>query len=172
MSNEIEWRDIPGYEGLYQVSNTGLIKGMVSSRGHASGRITQGAGRRYAQVFLTRNSQGQHHYVQRLVMLAFVGERPEGMQVNHINGNGFDNRLENLEYVTPSQNVRHRFDVLGQKNPRGEEVRSSKLTEEKVREIRRLYAQGKPTNELAPMYGVDISNIRLIVRRKAWTHVE
>lgn len=171
-----EWRDIPGYEGLYQVSNTGLIYSLrlnkvLSLKPQKSG---------YVPVQLRKDGRGKHTRIHCLVMLAFVG--PSELHVNHKNGIKTDNRLENLEYVTRSENLRHAVRVLGRKlgfktktlrdRIRGEQHGQAKLTEEKVREIRRLAESGISSPKIAAMFGTTRSNVRFIVKRKAWKHVE
>lgn len=104
--NEV-WKDIPGYEGLYQVSNTGKIKSMNYGRTGAPGILTPGnAGSGYKCVELSNaDKKLRKHLVHRLVWKTFVGPIPEGMQINHKDENKSNNSLENLEVVTPKQNM-------------------------------------------------------------------
>ena len=105
-----EWRDIPEFEGLYQISNLGRIKSL--ERIDALGRrvkekilkplINQYG---YYQVELYKNSIGKMYSVHRLVYEAFNGQIPEGLQVNHINEVKTDNRLSNLNLMTPKENT-------------------------------------------------------------------
>ena len=101
MENEI-WKDIPGYEGLYQVSNMGRVKSthFTNSRILKLGRHTKG----YHQIQLNKDKSFKTYVVHRLVMLAFKGE--SDLFVNHINEIRTDNRLENLEYLTNGDNLR------------------------------------------------------------------
>lgn len=164
----IEWHDIPGYEGVYQVSNGGDIK-RVKVYGGVSLRKTRPQNG-YRLIFLRLKGQSNRHFVHRLVMLAFVGECPIGKQVNHKNGIKDDNRLENLEYVTPSENKRHAVDVL--KKHIGEQNNKAKLTAVQVVEIRRLHAEGNTKIEaLARMYKVSGVSIRAVLSRETWKHV-
>lgn len=94
--NEI-WKDIPGYEGLYQASNLGKIKNAKT------GRILKPNGK-YLQNVLTKGKEKKHVLVSRAVWSAFNGPIPEGMQVNHINEDKHDNRLENLNLMTGKEN--------------------------------------------------------------------
>jgi formylmethanofuran dehydrogenase subunit E len=97
------WMLIPGYEGLYEVSDLGRVYGFRSKK------ILKGTPNRdgYPRVELrNENSQVQRHlFVHRLVLLAFVGEPPEGMEACHNNGDPSDNRLENLRWDTHSENM-------------------------------------------------------------------
>ena len=99
-----EWKDIPGYEGFYQASTEGRV------RNKRTGRILRPGtcGRRgnYQQVGLMKNGKRKWHRVHGLVWLTFNGPVPEGMEINHINQNVKDNRLENLNLLTHTENIR------------------------------------------------------------------
>lgn len=109
-----EWRDIPGYEGLYQVSDHGRVKSVARtitrSNGHpqtVSERIRKVYARASGHLGTSLSKKGKitSRDVHSLVMRAFVGERTEGMEVRHLNGDPRDNRLSNLRYGTRSENV-------------------------------------------------------------------
>jgi hypothetical protein len=183
MNDEIEWRDIPGYEGIYQVSNTGLVKSLLRRSGSKGGKIFStkpSVSTGYVPIMLRDNGRKWQTHIHRLVMLAFAGECPEGLQVNHKNGIRHDNRLENLEYVTVGQNLQHSIDFLGRKpfgdfdhrTIRGERHGNAKLDDDKVREIRRLYANGVKPRVIKAIFKISSSNVGYIVARKTWTHVE
>lgn len=103
------WKPIPGFEGLYIVSDFGQVRGL--KRGHCLRPNRKRTG--YLQVTLSRGGVNHYRDVHRLVAQAFL-PNPEGKpQVNHKNGQKSDNRACNLEWVTESENQRHRFEVLG-----------------------------------------------------------
>lgn len=107
------WKDISGYEGLYQVSNYGRIKNVKT------GMIIKGGdnGRGYRFVFLCKDKN--HHkrfYVHRLVAIHFIDNRYNLPQVNHIDGNKYNNNSNNLEWCTPLHNSLHKREVLGKTN--------------------------------------------------------
>ena len=98
------WKDIPNYEG-YQVSNLGRVKSLkrfYSVKGKILKPLITRNG--YYQVALWKNSIAKFYKVHRLVWEVFNGQIPENMQVNHINEIKIDNRLENLNLMTPKEN--------------------------------------------------------------------
>lgn len=107
------WRDIPGYEGLYQVSNFGNVKSLNYARRKIPRYIKQTYTKdKYLKVDLHKCGHKKTIPVHRLVCEAFVS-RVEGRdEVNHKNGDKEDNRAENLEWVTHLENVRHSKMVL------------------------------------------------------------
>lgn len=102
------WKDIEGYEGLYQISSLGRVRRIKGGKGTASGRILKSfANSGYFFVGLYVNSKQKHIGVHRLVAEAFIPNPDNKSEVNHINGNKHDNRIVNLEWVTPSENMQH-----------------------------------------------------------------
>lgn len=97
--NEI-WKDIKGYEQLYQVSNLGRVKRITTGK-----ILKPNVVRNYFRIRLCKEGCYKNISIHRLVYETFVGEIPEGMQVNHINERKNDNRLENLNLMTPKQNT-------------------------------------------------------------------
>lgn len=102
------WKDIKSYEGYYQVSNLGNVK-----RIYKNGKIKILKPRinhkGYARVTLCRNKKDHKEYcVHRLVGETFIKNTFNKSQINHINGNKTDNKIQNLEWVTPKENCVHR----------------------------------------------------------------
>lgn len=110
MSEEV-WRDIKGYEGIYQVSNLGRVKSFDSR--DKLGRVRKGKILKpmldiggYEKVTLY-NKQPKIFSVHYLVISSFVGARPKNMVINHIDENKRNNNLNNLEYVSQKDNINH-----------------------------------------------------------------
>lgn len=116
MLNEI-WKPVVGFEGLYEVSNLGNVKGV--KRQGSSGGILSPAVRKdgYLHVNLRKNGNAGMFLVHRLVAEAFIPNREFKEQVNHIDGKRSNNLAENLEWTTRSENCLHAHDVL-EKNTR------------------------------------------------------
>ncbi len=129
MNNET-WRDIQGYEGLYQVSDTGRVRSVDRSEqfkrnGKISHRIRHGRflgqtadKHGYLRVHLAKDGKCKRFFVHRLVATAYISKPDDKPQVNHMNGNRTDNRVCNLEWVSAQENVCHAFRVIGRKPSR------------------------------------------------------
>lgn len=118
---EVTWKDIKGYEGLYQVSNLGeikslereIIKKMFGGGVHSYVRkeiiLKHGFCRGYAHVSLCKDGNIKQFKVSRLVLSAFKNEPiNKDMQCNHIDGNTSNNHIDNLEWTTPQENQIHK----------------------------------------------------------------
>lgn len=146
------WRDVPGYEGRYRVSDQGRVKSIRRFRKLVLKWRRMGA-------YLGVGLRGKGFYIHRLVLLAFVGPLPEDKdEANHKNGVKSDNWLENLEYVTRRENSLHAYRT-GLISRRGELNGRAKLSNNDVRFIRKL--KGKEDHRaIAIRFGVDESTIR------------
>ena len=111
------WKDIPGYEGLYQVSNLGRVKSLervVRNPRYKSGVMhqpekikTPSVKNGYLKLSLHNDGISKNYYLHRLVADAFIPNPDNKEAVNHINGNKLDNKVENLEWTTAKENVNH-----------------------------------------------------------------
>lgn len=106
------WKDIDGYEGLYQISNLGNVKSLPRKKTIKQERILKPKLNKngYLEVALCKNSNYKMCRVHKLVAKSFLNNPKNKTQVNHKNGIKIDNEVSNLEYCTPSENIRHAWD--------------------------------------------------------------
>lgn len=174
-----EWVPIPGYEDCYAVSNDGQVArtSTYGSKPRKKWKALKPTPKKrgYMAVVLCREGRTKTMLVHRLVWAAFERPIPAGLEINHKNGVTNDNRLENLEVVTKSQNARHSFDVLKRKpsykTHYGSASGNAKLKEGDIPEIHRLRATGLKYREIAKRYGVTPECIGYVVRGKWWRHI-
>lgn len=129
--NEV-WKSIKNYEGLYQVSNLGRVRSLkVGNIKNLKPRIITGG---YFQVGLCKDNKRSFFLVHRLVWEAFIGTIPEGMQVNHIDEDKTNNRLDNLNLLTCKENCNH-----GTRNKRiSKKLKGAKRPEITIRQSKPL----------------------------------
>lgn len=172
------WKDIKGFEGLYQVSNFGRVKRLahavktIKGQRNLGEQIKKQSVRKDGYMCVSIRKEGERFgfLVARLVAIHFI-ENPEGKsEVNHISGDKSDNNVANLEWTTRKENAQHamRTGLM----PTGEGHGMSKLKEFEVKEMRELYSMGNvSTGELGKKYNVSYKNVWLIVTNRAWNHV-
>lgn len=137
-------KDIDGYEGLYQISNKGNVKILdrvrLDGKKYKGKMMKQHITRNYYSVKLTSH-EGEHkqYVVNRLVESAFIDNPENKPFVNHIDGNKLNNCLDNLEWCTQSENVRHAHDNGLVNVSKGEDHYKCKLSDKDVEYIRQIY---------------------------------
>ncbi|MCD6674843.1 MAG: NUMOD4 motif-containing HNH endonuclease [Burkholderiaceae bacterium] len=168
-----KWLPVVGFESLYSVSSFGRIKRTANGGRAQIGRIlaVQTDKQGYVRIKLSHNGTAFPRKIYRLVAEAFIGPIPNGMTVNHKNGDKGNNRVENLEIVSRADNVRHAFRVLGTASVRGERNPRAILNEERVREIRRRLDDGEGISQVARDVGFNKHTIYDIKHRRSWAHV-
>ena len=164
------WKWVEGYEGYYKVSNYGrvktfphnprkkvqILKPVLTSQG-------------YLRISLRKKDNDKTIRINRLVALTFIPNPENKTEVNHIDGDKFNNCVENLEWCTDSENKRHAIKTGLQKT--GAENPNAKLTKEQVIEIRQTYKKYSKeygSGALAEKYGVDRSTILNIIYSKIY----
>jgi hypothetical protein len=171
-------KDIPGFEGLYAITEDGRVWSYprrLKSRDGLYSRNWKGrflkpspSSQGYLLVTLAHDAR-VNGYIHKLVAMAFIPNPNDLPQVNHKNGIKTDNRMENLEWVTCQENINHAFRT-GLK-PIGAQHWMAKLDDKTVLEIRRLYSNGVGVMELARAYELGHSTIGHIVHRETWRHL-
>lgn len=167
-----EWRDIPGYEGKYQVSSLGRIRSVdrrVSICHGATrlmrGRVLKPAGQKtdpHLRVVLGHGANGS--CVHQLVALAFLGPCPDGQEVRHLDGNPLNNRVDNLAYGTRTENILDVFYL-------GRSWRGS-VTIEQVREIRERLNKGQNAASIARDMAVSPASVYGIKQGRTFRWLE
>lgn len=165
---------IDGFDDKYAVSNCGRVK-IVRHLKHSHkppGTIlnpTPHHQNHYLSVpLITRGEKPKRINIQRLVLFAFVGPCPDGLEARHLDGNPHNNHLRNLAWGTPVQNgqdkIKHGTSGVGIKNTQ------AKLDDSKIIEIRNLCTQ-LPQHKIAKLFGICQMTVSMISRRLTWRHV-
>ena len=166
-----EWRDVVGYEGIYQVSNYGRVISYQNGFPHLLVAAIKKSG--YSNVVLCKDAFHKTCRVHILVAQAFIPNPENKPFVNHKNGIKNDNRVENLEWVTQSENVHHALATGLMLN--GSNSPIAKLTREDVIFIRENYKKGDKKFggiALARKFNVDKGTIYNLIRYITYTDVE
>lgn len=167
-----EWREISDWPD-YAISNLGRVKRTTTYGRGIAGTIRKPvlvAG--YPAVALTnRDGRRKMLHIHRLVALAFLGDPPSpDFEVNHIDADRLNPRLDNLEWVTKSQNRKHGFDV-GYADAKGERNGYSKLTSDQALVIREEGGDRRSWLALAEQYGVSVGTVRDVATGRTWKHL-
>lgn len=185
---EEEWRSIEGWEGRYDVSNTGRVRSRayIQERPHAKAggkqrrcpeRIRKPAvdSHGYLQVSLSEGPRRSRlrvlPLVHRLVAKAFIPNPDNHPEVNHRNGNTRDNRVENLEWCTRQQNASHALKLPSHQRRCGEGHKNARLTWDIVNWIRAVHIPGDSefgVSALARKAGVPPPSVSFILSYKSW----
>jgi len=175
MSKEI-WKDVKGYDGLYQVSNLGRVKSLdryVNSKGDSQqlkkGKVLNMHLKKdgYIGIVLCNYGKQKNFRVHRLVAESFIPNPENKAQVNHIDGIKTNNNFLNLEWATDSENIKHAFKnnlipkASGSKNP------MAKLTKEQVDDIRNNNML-TPNKELSKKFNVSKTCIYRVKNNITW----
>lgn len=171
--NEI-WKDIPGYEGYYQASSLGRIKGKTRLVKHYQGgnlvvkerTLKLNTVGPYVSVLLSKEGKHITFLAHRIIAALFVPNPDNKPNVNHKDFNPYNNEADNLEWTTQQENITH--SVNAGRNVKGETHGCHKLTEDQVRKIR---SYDKSYKWLSEIFGVSYTSIKRIRSRKNWTHI-
>lgn len=172
----VEYRPVADFPG-YRVGSDGSVwsawrRGwQTAAIGSEWRRLIPSKRNKYGHLVVTlcRDGKRFNRYVHGLVAREFLGPCPDGLECCHENGNPSDCAVRNLRYDTHTSNMHDK--VVHGTIGHGEKIGTSKLTEEDVREIRACAGKELP-RVTAQRYGVTPENIRMIISRKSWAHVD
>jgi hypothetical protein len=171
-----KWKDISGFEGKYQISNIGRVRSLdrITNNRQFKGAIKtpQISNTGYYRVHLcTENRKTKPFSIHRLVATHFLPSIGGKNVVNHIDGDKLNNRLDNLEWVTISENTKHSYDTGLQIMGRSEKNPASKYTEGQIREVKKLSKMNYSRKHISEATGVSRAMIHSVLKNKSWTHV-
>ena len=173
MGNIEIWRDIPGYENSYQVSNLGQVRSLNREiQDHGGVNFVHGIilkqwkdKKGYHRVEL----RGKSFAVHRLVLFAFIGDYSRILQVNHKDGNKGNNFIENLEWVTAKQNSQHAEKNGLRKHPSGENVHNAKITNKLAQSIRNIGSKRwSDVKYLAKIFEINETSVHKILLNQSY----
>lgn len=181
MIEEEIWKSITGWEDIYEVSNFGQIRSVDRERRAKNGsfrlckgKILKGYINAFGYKALHLSKPGQKtkgHFFHTLVTYEFLGERPLGYQVNHIDGDKLNNNINNLEYTTRSENIKHAFRLGLKKGLNGEDNPAcTKLNSEKALKISQ-YPHDYSISKICEEVGCDKRDVHSIRRGDTWSHI-
>lgn len=170
-----EWRPIPEYEGLYAITRCGKVKRLQGYQAKTE-RILKprlsGGLSHYVIYTLSKDGKPKTQGLHRLLLQAFIGPPPTPEhECNHIDGNPLNNSLDNLEWVTASENIQHMLRLGLRCEKRGAEHYAAKMTQEQAFEIKQRYAAGESAAALGGEYGVRPNHVKDIGRGVRWKHL-
>ena len=168
------WKDIPGFEGLYQASNEGRIRSLTRQVYNyiKPGRILKSNIKNSGYLYLSisnGNNKFKHANVHRLVALAFIPNPDSKPQVNHKDGNRLNNNVDNLEWCTAKENINHSLDSrrykIGLQKKKETRERSFDLKVFKYKdEVVNLYDSHNTVETIASMVGIGRDFVTRILR--------
>lgn len=176
-----EWRDVSGFEGFYQVSSMGNVRGLRRQvKNGSSFRIKQEKQMKpntdkdgYKTVTLSKYSKCKTLKIHRLVAVAFIPNPEEKATVNHKNTIKSDNFISNLEWETRKENGAHAsINKLYRPKARFIDNKGIKLKPDEVIKIRELRTCGTSVKEISDRFKVTIGNIYLVLSNKTWKHLD
>jgi hypothetical protein len=176
MKNKEIWKPIPNFS-RYEASNKGRLRSLNYKRSGKTQVLKPAASNDGYLKTVLLNNEGVYKSwtVHLFVCLAFYGDKPKGLEINHMDGVKTNNSINNLEYCTHQENVKHSFNMGLQKPKTGELNGMSKLTYENVKEIRIAKKNGGRywgRNELAIKFNVTAKHIQDIANNsKLWESV-
>ena len=174
------WKEIPGFEGHYEVSSKGAVRSL--NRRNAYGRNRRGKllkltthPQGYKRVTLCKDGIHFERRVHVLMLEAFVGPRPTNYDACHTNDIPDDNRLENLRWDSKSQNrldsVRNGTHAVSFRPQIGQKHYKAKVSDADVLRIREALLFGADRKDISSTHGISLNSVHQIATRRSWRHL-
>jgi len=181
----MEWIDIKDFEGIYQITRCGKVRSLdkivncyPDTKRIVKGKILKAMlgknGYYYFQLSDEHNKR-TNKYLHRLLCIAFIWNPINYPSVNHKDGNKTNNNLDNLEWCTQKQNMRHGYStglIPKKVNPKGEKGIAAKLTDNQVKEIKKRLNIGDRIIDIAADYPIKEGAIGEIKAGRSWGHIQ
>lgn len=171
----MDFKEIPT-DVDFVISKSGVIKRKQVVTIRSNGRIlrkkervlkVETSQKGYKIVALCRNGIRKTKPIHRLVAITYLPNPKKLKEVNHKNGIKSDNRVENLEWCTRQQNIKHAY-TLGLRNHRGENNSNAKLTRDEVETIREMASNGVCSKAISVGYNISMSSVYNIISKRTW----
>lgn len=173
------WKELYDFPG-YCVSSLGRVKGPRSILKPLIDKYG------YYRICLYRNRKKYYKFIHSLILESFIGPRPKGYECNHKDGKKENNKLNNLEWTTPSENQKHAFRLGLQTSLKGEKCPTRKLSSNDVKWIRDIFNNSEyklskdgrkfykniTYKQIANLFGICYQNIDCILNNKTWKDQE
>lgn len=162
-----QWKDMPNFGGVYQVSDLGRVKSFAIHNGTKSRIIKQSKSKKgYLRIIVYKNKKRFNFQSHRIVAQIFIPNTLFLLEINHKKGNKTDNRACAIEWITHEDNIIHA--VKHSLIQKGEKCHKAKLTEKQVLEIRDSNLSAK---QLSEKYNVSKTTIWSTKRKEYWKHI-
>lgn len=178
MDNEV-WKDIEGFESFYQVSSAGRIKSLSRKIIRKRSSVEETLPERimsvkkrtnyYPKVSLSKNGKVRYFKVHKLVALAFLQKDSAKNQVNHVDGDKTNNNVANLEWISPSDNIKHARDsgLIIDKSRKG----NKRLNLAQVVFFKILHSEGFSYEKIGKIFNISRCTISDAVTGRTWKHL-
>jgi len=166
MTSPEVWKPVPGYEGIYEISNFGKVNSIKDGERfprklNATTHYTS-----FSAKKLPEHKSQKSFYIHRLVAQVFIGPRPEGCIIRHLDGDRRNNHVSNLAYGTKEENV---ADTIAHGSCAKENNGRALFTNAGVLAVKMLIERGVSLSEIARGCGVSISTIHAIKTGRNWS---
>lgn len=165
------WKSITGYEGIYEVSDTGKVKSIYYKRTKKEIILTPCIIQGYSLYKLVSlDGKRKWHRANRLVAIQFIPNPENKLTVNHKDGNKLNNTIDNLEWATPLENTTHAIKT-GLRDTRGQKHPMTNIIDDEVIFMRNVYVKRKNAGWLMRLFDISKNQLNDIVKRRTWSHV-